>query len=215
MSAPPAAPAPPDEAGASTPAPTPHRPNAKVAVYVSGAAFALTLGLTAMIIPFVRQAAKLQAEQVAQAAKASAARAALPPTPAAQGASLGFREALAAARDDKAKEHDEEWGKVVEPVSPWFGLQALAVATGLVFGTAGLGAWGAAKYLGVGSMDEFSAKMRSNVETTYPDFVSSVRRVDPEADKSVAGPSVIDQHGELDEERLREWVVSLGEGIDE
>lgn len=64
-------------------------------------------------------------------------------------------------------------------------------------------------------MDEFSAKMRQNVETTYPDFVSSVRRVDPEADKSVSGPSVIDQHGELDEERLRDWVVSLGEGIDE
>ncbi|TXT04377.1 hypothetical protein VHUM_04144 [Vanrija humicola] len=174
-----------------------------------------------MIIPFVRQAAKLQAEQVAQAAKASAARAALPAAEAATAATpqnssaLGIREALAAAREHKAKEQDEEWGKPVEPVSPWIGLQALGAATALVFGTAGLGAWGAAKYLGVESMEEFTAKMRQGVETTYPDFVSSVRRVDPEADKSVSGPSVIDQHGELDEELLRDWVVSLGEGIDE
>jgi hypothetical protein len=43
----------------------------------------------------------------------------------------------------------------VEQVSPWLGAQALGIATAVVFGSAGLGAWVVAKILGVKDVSSF------------------------------------------------------------
>lgn len=46
----------------------------------------------------------------------------------------------------------DEHGEPIEPASPWLGFQALGIATALVGLSAGLGIFGAAKFLGVSSV---------------------------------------------------------------
>jgi hypothetical protein len=52
-----------------------------------------------------------------------------------------------------------------DPISPWFGAQALGIATALVLGSAGLGAWGMAKVMGVESV-RFGARGARHRETS-------------------------------------------------
>ncbi len=117
------------------------------------------------MIPYVRQAAKIQAAEAAEhalkeAAKASRAAEAgeAPPPP------LTFREKLEALKnakaDEGAEEVNDELGEPVEPVSPWLGFQALGIATAIVGVSAGLGVWGAAKWLGVNSVSSSGRQLR-------------------------------------------------------
>lgn len=72
-----------------------------------------------------------------------------------------------------------------EQVSPWLGAQALGIATAVVFGSAGLGAWIVAKLLGVKDvsqvmtlliqMNEFSSKMREQLEVRMPGLSGALR----------------------------------------
>jgi hypothetical protein len=59
----------------------------------------------------------------------------------------------------------DEGGAPVGHVSPWLGFQALGIATAVVVGSAGLGIFGAAKYLGVSSVSRgFIADRKSRPE---------------------------------------------------
>lgn len=138
----------------------------------------MTIGLTVLVIPYVRQAAKMQAppQFLSHTNKARPPRlpSRLPAsTPAAlpSGSAPASTEApskpvaeedpaLVAARSFNDREEallygptaTDEHGEPVEPVSPWLGFQALGIATALVGLSAGLGIFGAAKYLGVNSV---------------------------------------------------------------
>jgi len=118
----------------------------------------------------------------------------------------------------------DEGGAPVQHVSPWLGFQALGIATAIVLGSAGLGVWGAAKYLGVSSvsqmhtyyadkvqMEEFAQKMRGSLESTAPELVENVRR---ESDEPAPdAPDLLDKHGiDIDDNKLRSWVKSWGYG---
>ncbi|BEJ17028.1 hypothetical protein CspHIS471_0604290 [Cutaneotrichosporon sp. HIS471] len=188
--------------------PTPYRPNPKVAVVVAGAALAVTFGLTLLVIPYVRQAAKLQAAEAADYALKEAARASrveagveAPEVP------LTFREKLEALKNAKEEEVNEELGEPVEPVSPWLGFQALGIATAIVGVSAGLGVWGAAKFLGVNSMEEFAARMRGSLEETYPELIQQVRREGDEA--PIDAPDLLTRHGEFNEPKFDDWIRGI------
>ncbi len=126
----------------------------------------MTVGLTALIVPYARQALKAATPTVQFMSHRNALRQVEPlpkSTPAAQ--PTGARPAvpeppseLEKARTFNAREErhlygasmaEEQFGGESAPVGGLLGLQAFAIATGLVFGTAGLGAWGVAKALGV------------------------------------------------------------------
>lgn len=160
------------------------RSSSRARLYVSAPFFAdpklaVTIGLTILIIPFVRQAAKLQAQEAALAAEQASRRPRLPPSvpksaslsapaPAATKrvplASLLANSRLRPAEDGRslptpeprpattAEPLEDDEPEPVEYVSPWLGFQALGVATALVGLSAGLGAFGAAKFLGVNSV---------------------------------------------------------------
>ncbi|GMK59456.1 hypothetical protein CspeluHIS016_0800620 [Cutaneotrichosporon spelunceum] len=200
--------------------PPPHRPNPKVAVVVAGAALAVTIGLTILVIPYARQAAKMQAAETAEHALKQAAKSVEGPE-----APLTFREKLAALKNatatagqgevdrgvelgeqdrDQDQDQDQEQG---EPVSAWLGFQALGIATAIVGVSAGLGVWGAAKWLGVNSMEEFAAKMRGSLEETYPELIQQVRREGDEA--PIDAPNLWTRHGELNEPKFDDWIRGL------
>ncbi|CAK9784421.1 hypothetical protein CC85DRAFT_327567 [Cutaneotrichosporon oleaginosum] len=191
--------------------PAPYRPNPKVAVVVAGAALAVTVGLTILVIPYVRQAAKIQAAEAAEHALKASARA----TRAEAGeveAPLTFREKLDALKNAKTEEMEDEGSEAepaepVEPVSPWLGFQALGIATAIVGASAGLGVWGAAKLLGVNSMEEFAARMRGSLEETYPELIQQVRREGDEA--PVDAPDLLTRHGEFNEPKFDDWIRGI------
>lgn len=97
---------------------------------------------------------------------------------------------------------DEE-GAPLEPVSPWLGFQALGIATALVGACTALGVWGAAKYLGVGSVQEFADAMRGRLEEGLPELIENVRKDEGPTD---AGPNVIGRNGDVDDGKLRQWI---------
>ncbi|RSH86121.1 uncharacterized protein EHS24_004347 [Apiotrichum porosum] len=238
--------------------PKEYKPSPKVAVVVAGAAFALTTGLTLMVFPFVRQAAKmsqrtefmshahrsrpLRTPRVPiQAAPLTTTAPAPAPAPAAPAPALVAPAALTsaststpiatvpqyepvhpvleAAREFNDKEEDSLWGptivdeegKEVEPASPFLGIQALGIATALVGGFTALGVWVTAKVLGVSSMEEFTAKMRENVEESMPEFIENVRRESEEPAPEI--PDLLDRKGiDLHEGKLYAFVKSWGYG---
>lgn len=98
---------------------------------------------------------------------------------------------------------DEE-GAPLEPVSPWLGFQALGAATALVGAFTALGVWGAAKYLGVGSVQEFADAMKGKLEEGLPELIENVRK--DEGGPTDAGPNVIGLNGDVDDGKLRQWI---------
>lgn len=175
----------------------------KVAVYVAGAAvssqtrrsitnphsahwrrysstpdqqFAVTTGLTLLVLPFVRQAARMNSAPTFLSNRNMLRTPPSPSAPLAGPAEITHKAATGTtgptgptvdtvdsietvSHADKAFNDTEEIslygaleGNHHDPVSPWLGAQALGVATLLVFGSAGLGAWGVAKALGVESV---------------------------------------------------------------
>ncbi|WWC71797.1 uncharacterized protein I206_105756 [Kwoniella pini CBS 10737] len=218
-----------------------------VAVYVAGAAFAITTGLTVLIIPYVRQAAKLQnriqflshRSQAVLDARLRIPRAALPalssnhpsqshtsarsssnPPPSfssIQSTPISISEtntsnhqaedpSLLQSRSFNASEEKSLYGGSLtpedgeagshEPVSGLLGFQALTIATALVFGSAGLGAFVVAKLMGVKDMTEFSSKMRESLNLSMPSLISSVNQ----PGRSVDG---------FDGQAIDEWVAKL------
>lgn len=137
------------------------------------------MGLTLLVVPYVRQAAKIQAppQFLSHTNKARPPRlpSRLPASTAAVESSGSTSTSTEAPAEPAAVEEDpalvqarlfndreeallygptatDEHGEPVEPVSPWLGFQALGIATALVGLSAGLGIFGAAKYLGVNSV---------------------------------------------------------------
>lgn len=96
----------------------------------------------------------------------------------------------------------EEADGAGEPVSAWLGLQALGVATLLVGSFAALGVYGAARWLGVSSPEEFARAMRGNLEDRMPGLVESVR-AGPDAQ---TGPNVLGTNGDVDDSKLTQWL---------
>ncbi|WWC64349.1 uncharacterized protein I303_106959 [Kwoniella dejecticola CBS 10117] len=221
----------------------------KVAVYVAGAAFAITTGLTVLIIPYVRQAAKLtnrtqflsHRSQALLDARLKIPRAALPaasgtssssnPVPSSSSSSASHCPAtlsttsLSSSALNTLSPHPEAQDPILlgsrsfnnaeekalygasltpeegeegshEPVSGLLGFQALGIATALVFGSAGLGAFIVAKLMGVKDMTEFSSKMRESLFLSMPSLVSSVNQ----PGRSVDG---------FDGQAIEEWVAQL------
>ncbi|EKC98343.1 hypothetical protein A1Q2_07357 [Trichosporon asahii var. asahii CBS 8904] len=97
---------------------------------------------------------------------------------------------------------DEE-GAPLEPVSPWLGFQALGIATALVGACTALGVWGAAKYLGVGSVQEFADAMKGKLEEGLPELIENVRKDEGPSD---AGPNVLGRNGDVDDSKLKQWI---------
>lgn len=97
---------------------------------------------------------------------------------------------------------DEE-GAPLEPVSPWLGFQALGIATALVGACTALGVWGAAKYLGVNSVQEFADAMKGKLEEGLPELIENVRKDEGPSD---AGPNVLGRNGDVDDSKLKQWI---------
>lgn len=97
---------------------------------------------------------------------------------------------------------DEE-GQPLEPVSPWLGFQALGIATALVGACTALGVWGAAKYLGVSSVQEFADAMKGKLEEGMPELIENVRKSEGPSD---AGPNVLGKNGDVDDGKLKKWL---------
>lgn len=121
----------------------------RVALYVAGATFAITAGLTLLVLPYVRQAARMTAAPQFLSNRHLLRK---------DASSLGPSQrettdhATLRAKGFNDREERSLYGSLEgehDPVSPWLGAQALAVATAVVFGSAGLGAWAVAKMLGV------------------------------------------------------------------
>ncbi|WVW85924.1 hypothetical protein I302_107962 [Kwoniella bestiolae CBS 10118] len=114
---------------------------------------------------------------------------------------------LQAARSFNAREEKSLYGSTLtpmegeegfstEPVSGFLGFQALGIATALVFGSAGLGAFIVAKIMGVKDMTEFSSKMRETLNLSMPTLVESVNQ----PGRSTDG---------FDGEAIDQWVATL------
>ncbi|TYJ51483.1 hypothetical protein B9479_007946 [Cryptococcus floricola] len=74
--------------------------------------------------------------------------------------------------------------------------QSLGIATGIVFGCAGLGMWIVGKAVGAEDPEDFAVKMRHQLVTSMPALVTSVNR----PGRSVDG---------FDGEAIEEWVEGL------
>ena len=122
--------------------------------------------MTALILPYARQAAKLarpppefrnNAHLLLKRPRPRTIEGVdgtgRIPSPSAS-ASLAGSESAAPASESKPEEHDfeEERG---EPVSGFLAFKALGIATAVVFGSAGLGALAVAKLLGVNDVRDF------------------------------------------------------------
>ncbi|WVF73207.1 hypothetical protein IAT40_008026 [Kwoniella sp. CBS 6097] len=237
----------------------------KVAVYVAGAAFAITTGLTILVIPYVRQAAKLSNPtqfmshrtlaqlnakmQIPRPPASSLPKATGPPgssfdpndssaatstsampltstppsssslsTTSQQSRSRSNNERdtlldehealLQASRAFNAREEKSLYGASLTPIDGeegfdsrdpaggLLGFKALAVATALVWGSAGLGALVVAKIMGVDNMSDFATRMRENLGLSMPGLKEKVNR----PGRSTDG---------FDGEAIDQWVATL------
>ncbi|ODO10329.1 hypothetical protein I350_02558 [Cryptococcus amylolentus CBS 6273] len=239
----------------------------KVAFYVAGSAFVMTIGLTAMVIPYVRQAARsinrpefmsnrhmpilasrkypsplvppLASDAVSSLtsasaplggkAKASALPAYSHPTFAAEmpiseedilreeaaksrlfnareeralfGGSLMLQKkdgsALGEGEEEGEGGEGGEGGKEGDNMEgALLGAKAFGIATGIVFGCAGLGMWIVGKAVGAEDPEDFAVKMRQQLMTSMPALVTSVNK----PGRSVDG---------LDGQAIEEWVEGL------
>ncbi|TYJ51481.1 hypothetical protein B9479_007944 [Cryptococcus floricola] len=250
----------------------------KVAFYVAGSAFVMTIGLTAMVIPYVRQAARsinrpefMSNRHMPVLASRRYPSALLPPSGSAlasgaesssgplgvggekgKGKGEGKASALPAyshptfaaempiseediLREEAAKsrlfnareeislfggslmlqkkdgtvlgEGEEEGeggeggeggkeGDNMEGEGALLGAKAFGIATGIVFGCAGLGMWIVGKAVGAEDPEDFAVKMRQQLVTSMPALVTSVNR----PGRSVDG---------FDGEGIEEWVEGL------
>lgn len=168
--------------GAPSDDPNKPRKIPKVAVYVAGAAvsrspialrrselmcvvqFALSTGLTLLILPFVRQAARLNASStqflsnrhLLREPTAPPISSRIPrPDPSLSEVKAETEDpAVRSSRGFNDREEKELYGAPLQegeeqPIGGLMGLQALGIATAVVFGTAGLGAWAVGKMMGV------------------------------------------------------------------
>ncbi|TYJ51482.1 hypothetical protein B9479_007945 [Cryptococcus floricola] len=78
------------------------------------------------------------------------------------------------------------------------GAKAFGIATGIVFGCAGLGMWIVGKAVGAQDPEDFAVKMRQQLVTTMPKLVGSVNRPG----------RTVDGFG-FDGEGVEEWVEGL------
>ncbi|OCF32234.1 hypothetical protein I316_06148 [Kwoniella heveanensis BCC8398] len=237
----------------------------KVALYVAGAAFAITTGLTILVIPYVRQAAKLSNPTQFMSHRSLAqlsARTQIPrPPPSslaasanASGSASGPSQVSAAYSDEittaeisasqlpttstagssgstravpegvtvlteqelllqtsrafNAREEKSLYGASLtpmdgeegfdarDPAAGLLGFKALAVATALVWGSAGLGALVVAKLMGVDNMSDFASKMRENLGLSMPGLKERVNQ----PGRSTDG---------FDGEAIDQWVATL------
>ncbi|ODN82477.1 hypothetical protein L198_07699 [Cryptococcus wingfieldii CBS 7118] len=241
----------------------------QVAFYVAGSAFVMTIGLTAMVIPYVRQAARsinrpefMSNRHMPILASRKYPSPLLPPSASAPGANssstsasapLGgkaktsalpayshptfaaempisekdiLREQVAKSRlfnareekslfggslmlqkkDGSALREGEEEGEAGEGgeggkegdnmEGALLGAKAFGIATGIVFGCAGLGMWIVGKAVGAEDPEDFAVKMRQQLVTSMPALVTSVNK----PGRSVDG---------FDGQAIEEWVEGL------
>ncbi|WVR00375.1 hypothetical protein IAU59_007518 [Kwoniella sp. CBS 9459] len=234
----------------------------KVAVYVAGAAFAITTGLTILVIPYVRQAAKLSnptqfmshrslAQLSARTQVPRPSKSSLPTEISSSRPSSGSNQPssevndistaaastsrnpssasrseratatpsgvtvlneneilLQSARAFNAREEKSLYGASLtpmdgeegfdarDPAAGLLGFKALAVATALVWGSAGLGALVVAKLMGVDNMSDFASKMRENLGLSLPGLKERVNQ----PGRSIDG---------FDGEAIDQWVATI------
>jgi hypothetical protein len=129
--------------------------------------FALSTGLTLLILPFVRQAVRLNASSTQFLSNRNllreptvppiSSRIPRPDTSLPEVKVEAEDPAVRSSRGFNDREEKELYGAPLQegeeqPIGGLMGIQALGIATAVVFGTAGLGAWVVGKMMGVGDV---------------------------------------------------------------
>ncbi|ORY28151.1 hypothetical protein BCR39DRAFT_588842 [Naematelia encephala] len=110
----------------------------------------------------------------------------------------------ASTRTSKAIEEDSK------AVSALMGIQALGIATALVFGSTGLGVFIVAKLLGVDDMTEFRIRMRETLQSSMPGLVSSIHE-DHSVDRHLRPGNKVTEEDQVAMDELNDWFRSLDE----
>ncbi|KAK4683827.1 hypothetical protein P7C73_g6391, partial [Tremellales sp. Uapishka_1] len=185
----------------------------RVAFYVLGAAGAVSIGLTVLVIPFIRQAAKLsnptQFLSHAHTYKAAAPRA-LARSPELE--DLHVRWSRFNEREERLLygSPSDEGTRKEESLSALTGFKALGIATALVLGSAGLGIFGIWRVMG---MREFTDRMKGVLETSMPGLIDGVNKPDVEDPNqsalAISEPFVEADGDSINEQAVDRWVERL------
>lgn len=112
--------------------------------------FAITTGLTLLILPYARQAARMNRTPTEFRSNRHLLTARPSPTRVASDVNRIPSEG-ADSTSETSSEANQPRG---EPMGGLMAFQAFGIATAIVFGSAGLGAWGIAKLLGVNDVSK-------------------------------------------------------------
>lgn len=164
--------------------------------------FAITTGLTLLILPYARQAARMNRippefrSNRHLAIKRHRPDSAHPPVSSATSAEQSIGPDIG-----EGEGNFRDTDGPGEPMGGLMAFKAFGIATAVVLGSAGLGAWGVAKFLGVKDvslslfpsftnlaadnvkMEEFSLKMREKMEIGMPGLTTGMRKYGAEPDE--------------------------------